>query len=143
MQDRIERVEDLEVYRRAYRVSLEVHRASLELPRIEQFGGSAPPIVQIDLRQPRRGLRQAEPFCGGVPALPDGRDRQQRRDAAVAALLRRSRLCRGSCGAAVDRRLRRDQQDVAGSPRQLVALTLTPDPWFLIPEAVAERSVDR
>ena len=37
MQDKIERVEDLEVYRRAYRVSLEVHRASLELPRIEQF----------------------------------------------------------------------------------------------------------
>jgi len=29
--------EDLEVFRRAYRVSLEVHRASLELPRIEQF----------------------------------------------------------------------------------------------------------
>ena len=28
--------EDLEVFRRAYRVSLEVHRASLELPRIEQ-----------------------------------------------------------------------------------------------------------
>ena len=37
MQDKIERVEDLEVFRRAYRVSLEVHRASLELPRIEQF----------------------------------------------------------------------------------------------------------
>jgi four helix bundle protein len=37
MQERIERVEDLEVFRRAYRVSLEVHRASLELPRIEQF----------------------------------------------------------------------------------------------------------
>ena len=37
MPDRIERVEDLEVFRRAYRVSLEVHRASLELPRIEQF----------------------------------------------------------------------------------------------------------
>ena len=29
--------EDLEVFRRAYRVSLEVHRASLEFPRIEQF----------------------------------------------------------------------------------------------------------
>jgi len=28
--------EELEVFRRAYRVSLEVHRASLELPRIEQ-----------------------------------------------------------------------------------------------------------
>ena len=28
--------EDLDVFRRAYRVSLEVHRASLEFPRIEQ-----------------------------------------------------------------------------------------------------------
>ena len=33
----VERVEDLEVFRRAYRLSLEVHRASLEFPRIEQF----------------------------------------------------------------------------------------------------------
>ena len=33
----VSRVEDLEVFQRAYRVSLEVHRASLEFPRIEQF----------------------------------------------------------------------------------------------------------
>ncbi len=33
----IRRVEDLEVFRRAYRLSLEVHRASLEFPRIEQW----------------------------------------------------------------------------------------------------------
>ena len=33
----VRRVEDLEVFRRAYRSSLEVHRASLEFPRIEQF----------------------------------------------------------------------------------------------------------
>ena len=33
----LQRVEDLEVFRRAYRSSLEVHRASLEFPRIEQF----------------------------------------------------------------------------------------------------------
>jgi four helix bundle protein len=33
----IQRVEDLEVFRRAYRLSLEIHRASLEFPRIEQF----------------------------------------------------------------------------------------------------------
>ena len=33
----VSRVEDLAVFRRAYRVSLEVHRASLEFPRIEQF----------------------------------------------------------------------------------------------------------
>ena len=31
------RVEDLDVFRRAYRLSLEVHRASLDFPRIEQF----------------------------------------------------------------------------------------------------------
>ena len=30
-------VEDLVVYRKAYAMSLEVHRISLELPRIEQF----------------------------------------------------------------------------------------------------------
>ena len=31
------RFEDLEVFRRAYRLSLEVHRVSLGFPRIEQF----------------------------------------------------------------------------------------------------------
>src|SRR5262245_27748399 len=34
-------VEDLEVFRRAYRLSLDLHRASLDFPRIEQFGGLA------------------------------------------------------------------------------------------------------
>jgi four helix bundle protein len=33
----IKRVEDLEVFRRAYRLSLELHKISLEFPRIEQF----------------------------------------------------------------------------------------------------------
>ena len=33
----VSRVEDLEVFRRAYRLSLEVHRASLEFPGIEQW----------------------------------------------------------------------------------------------------------
>ena len=33
----VRRVEELEVFQRAYRVSLEIHRASLEFPRIEQF----------------------------------------------------------------------------------------------------------
>ncbi len=80
MREKIERVEDLEVFRRAYRLSLEIHRASLGLPRIEQFAlaDQLRRSKQINLRQPRRRLRQAEPFCGGIPALPDGRDRQQR-----------------------------------------------------------------
>jgi four helix bundle protein len=35
--ERLRGFEDLEVFRRAYRVSLEVHRASLEFPRLEQW----------------------------------------------------------------------------------------------------------
>ena len=35
---KIEHFEDLEVFQRAYRVSLEVHKASLGFPQIEQYG---------------------------------------------------------------------------------------------------------
>ena len=35
--ERLRGFEDLDVFRRAYRLSLEVHRASLEFPRIEQW----------------------------------------------------------------------------------------------------------
>ena len=35
--ERLRGFEDLEVFRRAYRISLEVHRTSLEFPRIEQW----------------------------------------------------------------------------------------------------------
>ncbi len=37
MSEWVRRFEDLGVFRRAYALSLEVHRASLEFPRIEQF----------------------------------------------------------------------------------------------------------
>jgi len=37
MSEWVQGVEDLGVFRRAYRLSLEVHRASLDFPRIEQF----------------------------------------------------------------------------------------------------------
>ena len=33
--------EDLEVFRRAYRVSLDLHRVSLQFPKVEQFAGLA------------------------------------------------------------------------------------------------------
>src|SRR5271165_3626310 len=41
MVERVEGFEDLDVFRRAYRVSLDVHRASLGFPRIEQQHGLA------------------------------------------------------------------------------------------------------
>ena len=34
-------VEDLDVFRRAYLISLDLHQASLKFPKIEQFGGLA------------------------------------------------------------------------------------------------------
>ena len=37
MTKRVESFEDLEVFQRAYRISLEVHRTSLDFPAIEQF----------------------------------------------------------------------------------------------------------
>jgi four helix bundle protein len=38
---RVSTVEDLEVFRRAYAISLDLHQASLRFPKIEQFGGLA------------------------------------------------------------------------------------------------------
>ena len=38
--------EDLEVFQRAYRISLDLHRASLQFPKIEQYGGLADQIRQ-------------------------------------------------------------------------------------------------
>jgi four helix bundle protein len=34
----VQRFEQLEVFQRAYKLSLEVHRASLKFPQVEQFG---------------------------------------------------------------------------------------------------------
>ena len=36
--------EDLDVFQRAYRISLDLHQASLQFPKIEQFGGLADQI---------------------------------------------------------------------------------------------------
>ena len=66
--------EDLEVFRRAYRVSLEVHRASLEFPAIEQRAlADQMAGVQIDLRQSGRRFRPATCLETGVsPVRDDG-----------------------------------------------------------------------
>src|ERR1700722_9573048 len=56
-------VEDLDVFKRAYRLSLELHRFSLDLPKIEQFGGLA------DQRR-----RDSQSVCS---LMPEGAGRQQ------------------------------------------------------------------
>src|SRR5215475_8542346 len=47
--------EDLEVFQRAYRISLDLHRASLQFPKIEQFGGLADQI-----------RRASKTICGNI-----------------------------------------------------------------------------
>ena len=57
---RIFTFEDLEVFQRAYRISLEVHRASLKFPEVERhvLADQNPPREQIDLREYCRRFRQ-------------------------------------------------------------------------------------
>jgi len=59
--------EDLEVFQRAYRISLDLHRASLEFPKIEQYGGLADQI-----------RRASKSICGNVA---EGFGKQRRSNA--------------------------------------------------------------
>ena len=54
--------EDLEVFKRAYVVSLEIHRASLEFPKIEQYG-------LADQTSSRRANRSARILPRALPSL--------------------------------------------------------------------------
>jgi hypothetical protein len=106
MDERIRRVEDLEVFRRAYQLSLEVHRASLEFPRIEQWA------LADQVRRSSKSIcaNLAEGFAKQSYSAAEYRRYlhgywQQRRGAAMAALLYRPEVCRGEDGSEVDGRL--------------------------------------
>src|SRR5437764_7441219 len=101
--ERLRGFEDLDVFRRAYRVSLEVHRRSLEFPRIEQWALAdqirrASKSICANLVEGfgRQGLVEIR-----VPPLPDDGDGFGRRDAGVDPLCPRLRLCRGRGGRAL------------------------------------------
>ena len=101
----IERFEDLEVFKRAYKVSLEVHRISLELPKHEQFGLAdqirrASKSICVNVAE---GLCQAKLFGGRISAVCANGDWFSRRDASLDPILFGSGLHRGSCVAALAR----------------------------------------
>ena len=56
-------IEDLDVFKRAYQLSLELHRVSLDFPKIEQFGGLADQL-----------RRASKSVCG---LIAEGAGRQQ------------------------------------------------------------------
>src|SRR5947209_6863285 len=59
--------EDLEVFQRAYRISLDLHRASLQFPKVEQFGGLADQM-----------RRASKSICGNIA---EGFGKQRRSNA--------------------------------------------------------------
>ena len=81
--------EDLEVFQKAYRMALEVHRASLNFPRIEQrvLGDQNSPGLEIDLREYCGRFWQAAQFESRVQTGLADCGRIGRRDARLDALL--------------------------------------------------------
>ena len=116
------RFEDLEVFRRAYRLSLEVHRASLEFPRIEQFA------LADQIRRASKSIcaniaegfgKQRQSRTEFHRFVRDG-DRLGRRDAGMDPLRSRSRLYRGRNSRALAERILGDCPNAAGPlPPQL------------------------
>jgi 23S rRNA-intervening sequence protein len=80
--------EDLEVFRRAYRLSLEVHKLTLGFPSIEQQGlaDQSAASFEIDLRQSGGGVCQAASIGGGVQTVSGDGNCIRRRDAGVDSL---------------------------------------------------------
>src|SRR5437868_14500433 len=60
-------VEDLDVFQRAYRISLDLHRTSLQFPKVEQFGGLADQM-----------RRASKSICGNIA---EGFGKQRRSNA--------------------------------------------------------------
>ena len=112
----IQSFEDLMVFRRAYQISLEVHRISLQFPRVEQFG------LAEQIRRASKSIcaNVAEGFGkqdrggGEFRRYLADRGRLGRRDAGVGAVLRRPRLRRGDDRATLARRVPADRPDAAG-----------------------------
>ncbi len=67
MSSEISTYEDLEVFQRAYRISLDVHRTSLQFPKVEQFGGLADQM-----------RRASKSICGNIA---EGFGKQRRSNA--------------------------------------------------------------
>jgi hypothetical protein len=108
-------VEDLDVFKRAYRISLEVHRRSLDLPSIEQYA------LGDQVRRASKGIcaNLAERLWspggleGGIPALCHDGHGLGRRDADLVPLLSGPGLHRRGHLAGVAPGVSRDREDVA------------------------------
>ena len=92
------RVADLQVFQRAYAISLEVHRTSLAFPQIEQYALAdqvrrASKSICVNLAE---GYAEACCFANRVQVLSSNGARLERRDADLVALLLGSWLHRSA-----------------------------------------------
>ena len=147
MRAKIERVEDLEVFRRAYRLSLEIHRVEpgVSADRAICSGRPAPagPRNRFAPTSPRaspsRVILRAE-----LSALPDDGDRSAAtRRSCGCATASISAISRKIVGRRMERRLREISRMLQGLYASWQRSSLIPNSWFLAPDAVAERSVGR
>ena len=103
--------EDLEVFQRAYRISLDLHRASLQFPKIEQYAGLADQIRRASKSicgNIAEGLRQAATVGCGVQTLSSDSEWIGRRDAGLEEVLCRSGIYRSD-----SERLRDEYRQIA------------------------------
>ena len=138
--------EDLEVFKRAYRLSLDVHRRSLELPAVEQRALAdqirrASKSICANLAEGfgRQGVSTAE-FKRFVMMAMGSADEMR----LVVPLLSRPRLHRCGDMADVATGVPRDRADAAGpAPQLALGVLLSSVVCHLSFGPVAERSVGR
>ena len=134
--------EELEVFQRAYRLSLEVHRASLKFPKIEQYAladqvRKASKSIAANIAEGFGKQGRRSNFGGGrVPAVPADRHRLGRRDAGVGALLPGPGLHRRGDVAALARRIPSNRKNASsfGSQVRDGRNALIPDTCLLTSE---------
>ena len=117
----VHRFEDLDVFQRAYKLSLDVHRKSLTMPPIEQAA------LADQVRRASKSIcaNLAEGFGRQAQSHAEfKRFRVRRRDAGVDSLLPRFRVYRPGDLAALARRVRTSREDAA----RVVEQGLIPDP---------------
>jgi hypothetical protein len=140
MSEWVQGVEDLGVFRRAYALSLGVHRASLEFPRIEQFA------LADQIRRASKSIcaNLAEGFGRQQQSKPDFRrfvmmalgSADERCGRSIAVISGISAVRPPSGGGASTGRL-------PGCSAPSIAAVLISDLCFLSSGVVAERSVGR
>ena len=94
MMDKLHAVEDLEVFKKAYRISLDVHRHSLNFPPIEQYalGDQVRRASKAICANLAEGFGRQAASKAGVQALRHDGHGLGRRDADLVPLLSRAGL---------------------------------------------------